>query len=276
MNAVFAGLLLLLAWDASGLDLRLMRWFGDAHGFALRDSWWAANVLHDGGRMAAWALLAVLAVRAVAAWRAPGKPFAAGADPRADTSAGAPSMSRPSRRQRLWWLAVMLLCAVVVPVFKRFSSTSCPWDLAEFGGVAAYVSHWQLGLADGGAGRCFPSGHAVAAFSFFGMVWLWQPHDPRRARLWLLGVLAAGALFGTAQMVRGAHYPSHTLWTAWLCWTLCASAQALAQLKTRLKSRSQYRPSAAGGSTMGGPLAGAPDDTRYHRLDRPDPRPLET
>ena len=31
--------------------------------------------------------------------------------------------------------------------------------------------------------------------------------------------LLAGLLLGLTQTVRGAHYPSHTLWTAWICWT---------------------------------------------------------
>jgi membrane-associated PAP2 superfamily phosphatase len=25
-------------------------------------------------------------------------------------------------------------------------------------------------------------------------------------------------------MARGAHYPSHTMWTAWICWTLAVVA----------------------------------------------------
>lgn len=41
----------------------------------------------------------------------------------------------------------------------------------------------------------------------------------------LLATLLAGALFGLAQTLRGAHYPSHTLWSAWLCAALCVAAQ---------------------------------------------------
>ena len=116
----------------------------------------------------------------------------------------------------------MLFCAVAVPALKRFSPTSCPWELAEFGGAARYLSHWHWRIADGGPGHCFPSGHAVAAFAFFGMYFLWRGHDRRRARAWLLGVLGAGVVFGAAQLVRGAHYPSHTFWSAWICWAICA------------------------------------------------------
>jgi membrane-associated PAP2 superfamily phosphatase len=33
------------------------------------------------------------------------------------------------------------------------------------------------------------------------------------------GGLVAGVLLGLTQTLRGAHFPSHTGWTAWLCWT---------------------------------------------------------
>ena len=93
--------------------------------------------------------------------------------------------------------------------------------------MARYVSHWQLGVPDGGAGHCFPSGHAVTAFAFLGLYFLWRGHNLPRARAWLATVAVVGRLFGAAQLARGAHYPSHTLWSAWLCWALCVAADAL-------------------------------------------------
>ena len=59
--AITAGcLLLLLAWDFTGLDLAAARLFGTPAGFAARDTFWASRVLHDGGRIAAWVLMALL------------------------------------------------------------------------------------------------------------------------------------------------------------------------------------------------------------------------
>jgi len=205
-----AALLALLAWDATGWDLVVARWFGNAQGFALRDTWWASTLLHDGGRLGAWVLLAGLVVAAVRAGRR--------------VRGGGAAATRPAAGERWRWIGVMLLCVVAVPAIKRYSATSCPWELAEFGGAARYVSHWRFGVGDGGPGHCFPSGHAVAAFAFFGLYFQWRHRDPARARAWLVAVLATGVLFGTAQLARGAHYPSHTMWSAWLCWTLCALA----------------------------------------------------
>ena len=211
----------LLAWDFSGGDLATAHWFGNLHGFALRDTWWAGTLVHDGGRLAAWVLLAALVVAAVHAQ--------AGARPGAKP--GVSPGAAPSRAERWRWIGVILVCVLAVPALKRFSATSCPYELAEFGGVARYVSHWALGVRDGGPGHCFPSGHAVAAFAFFGLYFMWRGHDPRRARLWLAGVLGVGVLFGGAQLARGAHYPSHTLWSAWLCWVVSAVADAAFRLR---------------------------------------------
>jgi membrane-associated PAP2 superfamily phosphatase len=189
-------LLGMLAWEFSGLDLTLTRWVGSPSGFAWRDSLSAGWLLHDGGRMLGWSLLALLVLDAI-------RPLLAG----------------PPRRERLYAIGTVLAALVLVPLAKRFSTTSCPWSLAEFGGRAAYVPHWLLGLADGGPGHCFPSGHAVAAFAFFGVYFFWRAR-PLLARMALAGVVALGIAFGWAQWIRGAHFVSHTLWSAWFCWVI--------------------------------------------------------
>lgn len=209
------GLALLLAWDFSGLDLPVLRLFGSAQGFPWRGHWLTRDVLHEGGRLLAWAVFVGL-----------------GLDLRFALLRG------PSRRERRYGLAATLACLVAIPTLKRFSATSCPWDLAEFGGRADYVSHWAPGLSDGGPGHCFPSGHAVAAFAFLSPYFLLRGHRPVAARRWLIGVLLVGSAFGAAQLARGAHPPSHTLWSAWLCWVICATLAAVA---ARRPCRNQAR-----------------------------------
>ena len=195
-----AALLVVLAWDLSGLDLAAVRLYGDETGFAWRDAVLTRSVLHDGGRWVGFAVLSALVV-----------------------NVSRPLWPGPTRRERVRWLAVTLVCLLAVPALKQLSTTSCPWDLAEFGGTARHVSHWHVGLSDGGPGRCFPSGHATAAFAFFSGWFALRPHHPRAARRWLVAVLAFGLAFGWAQLARGAHYPSHTLWSAWLCWAMATA-----------------------------------------------------
>lgn len=206
-----ATLLALLSWEASGLDLALIHRYGSEAGFALRGHWLLRDLVHEGGRWLSAALLLALVADAV-------QPLLAG----------------PSRRERAWWLGATLAGIVLVPLLKRFSSTSCPWDVAGLGGSAPYVPHWLLQVADGGPGHCFPSGHAVAAFAFFSLYFLWRPHRPALALALLAGVLTAGLVFAWGQMARGAHYASHGLWSAWLCWALNVAAAAL---RERLKPR---------------------------------------
>jgi membrane-associated PAP2 superfamily phosphatase len=203
--------LLLLAWDATGADLWVSRAVRDGAGFAWRDAWLTRHLLHDGGRWAAAAVLAALVWRALR---------------------GVPGDALDVRR-RWATLGMVLLSLLVVPSFKRASATSCPWDLAEFGGSARLVSHWAWGVADGGPGHCFPSGHAVAAFCFLALYFAWRDVRPAVARRWLAAVMIAGALFGAAQVLRGAHFVSHVAWTAWICWTLAASADLLSRRRRR-------------------------------------------
>ena len=212
---ILVTLALLLAWDFSGADLRVARWADGADGFPWRNAWLTSHLLHDGGRLLAGAVLAALVIDAL--WRRPGT-----------------SLTVPAR-----WTAigVVLTNLIVVPTLKRGSRTSCPWDLAEFGGRAQYVSHWAWGVADGGSGHCFPSGHAVAAFAFLALYFAWREVRPAVARAWLVGVLVAGTLFGVGQVLRGAHYPSHVAWSAWVCWTLAAVLDALSRRRQRRLGR---------------------------------------
>ena len=196
-----AAFVALAAWDLLGLDLPISRLFGDAGGFALRDQWLVSDVLHSGARYLAWALALVL----VAGIRRP-LPFARGL----------------SRADRIAWVAATAACALLIPLLKLASLTSCPWSLAEFGGTAVHVSHWAIGQADGGPGRCFPAGHATAAFCFLPGWFVLRRTAPVAARRWLIGTLAAGAVLTMVQVVRGAHYVSHSLWTGWCCAVLGA------------------------------------------------------
>jgi membrane-associated PAP2 superfamily phosphatase len=199
-GAAWAALALsaLLLWDASGLDLALARAFGGAQGFPLRDDVFLRRVLHDGAKVLAW-LLAV--------WLCLGLAWPLG-----------PLRQLPFSR-RLQLVMSALLAWAIVALLKASSHTSCPWSLLDFGGVARYVSHWQGSWQeDGGGGRCFPAGHATTGFAFVGGYFALRGHWPRLARRWLYTALGAGLVLGLAQQLRGAHFMSHTLWTAWICW----------------------------------------------------------
>jgi membrane-associated PAP2 superfamily phosphatase len=201
----------LVAWDASGLDLSVMAGLGTAGGFPLRDQWWLETVLHSAVRQLA--LVAFVGLW-VMVWRPVGV------------------FRGYQRMERLEMVIGVTLALLTISGMKRFSLTSCPWDLQSFGGLATYVSHWQWGVKDGGSGGCFPGGHASSAFAFVALVLPGLSRGPgsaqhRLAMRLLIGVVLAGLVLGGVQTLRGAHYPSHTLWTGWICWVVVSLNHAL-------------------------------------------------
>jgi membrane-associated PAP2 superfamily phosphatase len=221
--ATLLTLALLGVWEWSALDLPVSRFFGNAQGFVWRDHWLTTEVFHKAGRNAGWVCLALIAMNI---WRrAPIAPFS--------------WFHAIPKSERLWLVLTTLGCAGMVVVLKYFSHSSCPWDFAEFGGPAAkWVSHWQLKVYDGGPGHCFPSGHASTGFSFLAAWFVLAPQSRRRAWVWIMLVCLFGAVFGLAQLARGAHFVSHTLWTAYFCWLFSALSAALF-FPRRVLSRTQ-------------------------------------
>lgn len=203
LRIALAGLAFILLWEALGADLRVMAWFADGHGFTLRHDWWLRILLHDGLRYASAA--AYVAV-GVALW----KPFG--------------FLRAWTPRQRLESFVGVTASLLAVSAMKSASLTSCPWDLGQFGGTAQFVSHWAWGLGDSGPGRCFPSGHASAGYGFFALAVPGLAAGTAAARrhgwrlFWI--VFFAGLLCGMTQVLRGAHYPSHVLWTGFICWSV--------------------------------------------------------
>lgn len=211
------GLFLLMAWDHSSLDLGMARWFGSTTGFALENHWFWRDVLHDGLRPLPWLLELGLLLAIV-------KPVGA--------------LTQLSALRRTQLALTTLVALLVVSNIKLHSRTSCPSSLQEFGGMASYVSHWAWGIRDGGDGGCFPAGHASAGFAFLGGFFAFRQQLPATARRWLAGAMLTGLLLGVAQQLRGAHYMSHTFWTAWLCWASAASLdQGFSQLERRMSQR---------------------------------------
>lgn len=205
------GLLAVLAWDVAGLDLPLAHWTGTSAGFAWRDHVLLSGVLHSGARALGWVVLLACTLLAV-------RPLG--------------SLKVLSPRERGSWVGGIWFALLAVVLLKGISRTSCPWDLDVFGGATPYVSHWALATADGGPGHCFPAGHASTGFAFvagyFGLV----RQLPTLARRWLWAAVVGGAVLGVAQQLRGAHFMSHTLWTAWLCWLVGAVFWRITASKT--------------------------------------------
>jgi membrane-associated PAP2 superfamily phosphatase len=196
-------LALLLSWDASGLDLWVSHFFADSSGFAERNGFVSKTLLHTGGKATYFVCFGLLL------W-----------------NYFRPMVKVPKPAQ-LWWFGTMLICIAVISLLKYLSKSSCPWSLQIFGGVATHMSHWNFFSPDGGPGRCFPSGHLSGAFSLLAVHFALRPISRVWSRNALFLVLLLGLLFGLGQVMRGAHFVSHVLYSGWLSWLVCLLSQAL-------------------------------------------------
>ena len=179
--------------------MAVARLAGNASGFALRENLVFILVMHEIPRFTSTAGVVLLFLLAI--W-----PLG--------------FMRRMTRSDRFQLAGSVLAAVAAVSVVKNVSHISCPWDLQEFGGVARYVSHWAWGVNDGGSGRCFPAGHASAAFGYVGGWFVLRRYSSRWAAIWLAAAIVLGFVLGLGQQWRGAHYMSHTLWTGWICWAV--------------------------------------------------------
>lgn len=127
-------------------------------------------------------------------------------------------------------LRIVAASAVLVPLIisclKRASSSHCPWDIDRYGGTAPYVALFEAMPAGVAPGHCMPGGHAASALWLVALCVLFLPARPGRAAAAFVVLLAAGIGVGWLQQLRGAHFLSHTLWSAWIA---CAVLFALLQ-----------------------------------------------
>ena len=213
------------------LDLAVARWFYDdtLRAFPLSNHWLLEGVLHDAARTAsATAALCLLALTAVA-WAI--RPA---------------TRLRAHRQELLFAAAASLAAAALVGALKHFSHHACPWDLASFGGTVAYRPLLSAAAPVPSVDGCFPAAHPLSGYAWLAAGLALYPLVPRLARWWWSAALALGTLFGAVQVARGAHFPSHVLWSAWLAWAVAIGAlAACVSVPVRRRAGRPFLPSVA-------------------------------
>lgn len=125
-------------------------------------------------------------------------------------------------------LFVAFLTLATVPALagfgKSLTNTFCPSEIRRYGGDVPYVKVFASYPPEDRPerrGRGFPAGHASGGFALLGLAWL------RPSRRWRTAVvvlaLAVGWWMGLYQMLKGAHYLSHTVVTMLLAWIVALS-----------------------------------------------------
>jgi membrane-associated PAP2 superfamily phosphatase len=210
------GLPLLLAafmlwlYPATSLDASLIAPYFDSatHSFPLSHRWFFENVMHTGLKDC----MIVVALGVLLAWLA-GFKFKA---------------FKPQQQQYLWTFVGMVLATSVVSFLKHHSIHGCPSSLSLYGGTLPYLKLFASLPAGVEMGKCFPGGHASGGFALMAFYFAFRDSKPKFA-YWMLAVgLLLGFAMGWAQMMRGAHFLSHNVWTALVVWAvLLALSMAL-------------------------------------------------
>jgi membrane-associated PAP2 superfamily phosphatase len=128
---------------------------------------------------------------------------------------------KPRFDRRGLWLAVLVIATVpaLAGLGKKYTNVFCPSEIRRYGGDVAYAKLCEpFPEKDRPArrGGCFPAGHASGGFALMGLLCV---RGTRRWRNTAIALgLGLGGWMGFYQMLKGAHYLSHTVTTMLVAW----------------------------------------------------------
>ena len=217
---VIAGLLLAFIYPHTNLDAWLIQPFYDTHAlvFPLKNDGFLESVMHKGLRN----LMIVVSLMMLGFWifglKIWGVVF---------KSQNGSHWYKVYHRQFLWIFIAMVISSSAISVLKRLSMHSCPWDLLAYGGTQPWIPLFSHLPAAAEMGHCFPGGHASGGFALIAIYFGFRDSLPKLANAGLILGLLFGFAMGWGQMMRGAHFMSHNLWTAWISLSIACAAWAL-------------------------------------------------
>lgn len=193
-------LLMGIAFEYTGFDVWWVSHFYDeqSRSWPFRGHWLFDTVIHGWGRHFYMLAAALWLVVFFFTWR-PG-PF------------------KKHKKIMLYVLAASATGPLMVGIGKQTTHIYTPWDLAMFSGTLPYIRLFDPVFHGLPIGKAFPAGHAAGGYSFFSLYFLLAHlRSPYKNHGFFLA-LGLGLLFGIGQQVRGAHFPSHDLFTLVICW----------------------------------------------------------
>ncbi|WP_374255025.1 phosphatase PAP2 family protein [Acinetobacter brisouii] len=178
------------------LDQALSLPWVDAQGhYYLRDNWWLVHLGHDGLKQIVWLIaFGHLYVLIAGYWQ---------------------EKWRAYRSLCAYVLIAMILSTSTIGLLKSQSEHACPWNIVE---IQHQTVTWSKHIV--GLGKCFPGGHASAGFALIALYFAHRQSHLKAARILLVIGLLFGTIMSGVQMLRGAHFLSHNLWTLWWTWAI--------------------------------------------------------
>jgi membrane-associated PAP2 superfamily phosphatase len=176
--------------------------------WALRNDLFTETLVHRGGRVLAALVWLFLLGWLLVSW-----------------------LTNSGRRWRptLVYLVVSVVCSVaLVTALKRGLVVDCAWSVAGLGGERSHLTLLDPRPAAYAADHCFPAAHASVGYAWLALYF--AGFGSRRGRWLGLAIgLGAGLLFGICQQLRGAHFASHDVWAAIICWWVALAWRPLLQ-----------------------------------------------
>ena len=209
-----SALFLIFLYPKTGLDQQLIAPYFNAanHQFALKHSWFLESFMHSDLKYG----LIILAISTLLASLI-GQIY---------------SPLKLYQVRLLWVFIVMLISTTAISILKSYSMHGCPHSLVAYGGDLPYLQLFDA-LPNGVAmGKCFPGGHASGGFALMAFYFAFSDVQPKFARMMLVVSLCLGFVMGWTQMMRGEHFLSHNLWSAWLVWATCLACQLFLLIST--------------------------------------------
>ena len=197
---VAACLLLWMIYILS-IDERITRLFFDpvTQQFPLRNHWFLEVVMHYWIKYAVVALAVMVLAAYVLSFRM--------------------VSLAPLRRVLLFLVLAMGLSTAAVSFVKSISPKQCPHDLTMYGGYAPYIALFEKTPEGVKPGKCWPGGHSSTGFCLMAFYFAGLHLRRRRLAYWgLFGGFGLGFILGFGRVIQGAHFLSHQLWAALICW----------------------------------------------------------
>ncbi len=198
---VFALLVILFA--TTDLDLWLSDLFFDfsRRKFFWRETWWANQLIHKGGRLAVVGLaLACGLLFMLSLLKRGGQRLV------------------DAQRAFLFLLLSLAVGPGTVAGLKLVVNRPYPEHIQRYQGKMPYTKLFQ-GLPEGAKKYPgFPAAHASAGYALMALYFIFRDGHKRMAYGGLAAGLIIGTLFAFGQQARGMHYASHNVWSVAICW----------------------------------------------------------
>lgn len=211
--SLIVGLMLAFVYPNTGFDASLIQPFYDTHAlvFPLKNDSFLENVMHKGLRN----LMIVVSLLMLSLWIFGLKIWGSVPNNLNDSH-----WLKVYHRQFLWIFVAMVISTSAISLLKHLSIHSCPWDITAYGGREPWIPLFGNLPIGAKYGHCFPGGHASGGFALIAIYFGFRDSLPKLAKAGLILGVTIGFVMGWGQMMRGAHFMSHNLWTAWIVWML--------------------------------------------------------